>query len=274
MRWLQTWASAAAGTFRIGRAGNDRIAEWVGSATLRADRRGSRVRFSLASGCDPEWGEKLRTGPAAALLRHLTGGVTLHAAAVGIADQGVLLLGESGCGKSTLAADLCGNGGASLLADDTAALMFERDFVAVAPTERVNWLSPEACARRGLSPPSNDRKHPVPPRQTVRVPLPLRAIVKLAFDDTNQGYELRRLSGLAAFSAVNASQFRFVLDEPEVAVRDFDLLERLLRIVPLYELRRGRAFERLQWAREAVASLVTMAESEVNGPDGSRNQLW
>ncbi len=259
VRWIQTWESARTGTFRIGRCGSDPIAEWVGDATLRADRDGSHVRLDFAPGCDEGWARKLREGPAAALVRHLRGGITIHAAAVGLAGSGVLLLGESGSGKSTLAADLCEHADATLLGDDTAALAFSDVSIDVLPTERVNWLSPDAREHRGTPLMPDGRKLPVPVRRVAAEPIPLCAIVKLTFDDASRGCHVSRVRGGLVFTLLSLSQFRFVVDEPEVTLRDFEHIERLGSLVPLYELRRPRDLHVLQATGKLVASLVSAA---------------
>ena len=254
--WLQTWESPRTGIFRIGRTREDWFAEWVGIARLRASRDGSRVQFDLVPGCDEAWGLKLRHGLAAALVSHLSGGVTLHAAAVGLNEGSVLLLGESGAGKSTLAADLCERGGAMLLSDDTAALSFHEEGVAVCPTEQVNWLSPDARAHRGDDVVASDRKVPVLARNIAAIPLSLRAMVKLVFDETSRRCRLVPLAGRSAFSVLNGAHIRFAIAEPAVTLRDFEMLGRLKALVPVYELRRPRGLGALRESREVVAGLL------------------
>ena len=69
-------------------------------------------------------------GPAATALLQLRGVATLHAAAIEIGNEAVVLLGVSGAGKSALAAELVARGHA-LLADNLVGLIASGDRVAV-----------------------------------------------------------------------------------------------------------------------------------------------
>ena len=71
-------------------------------------------------------------GPAATALLQLRGVATLHAAAIEIGNEAVVLLGVSGAGKSALAAELVARGHA-LLADNLVGLIASGDRVAVLP---------------------------------------------------------------------------------------------------------------------------------------------
>ncbi|MGI3169283.1 HPr kinase/phosphorylase [Pseudooceanicola sp. C21-150M6] len=62
----------------------------------------------------------------------LTAQLTLHASAVAVADQAVLITGQSGAGKSSLALALMALG-ATLVADDRVILNWNEDSVLLSP---------------------------------------------------------------------------------------------------------------------------------------------
>jgi hypothetical protein len=78
--------------------------------------------------------------------------IPVHAAAVELSDETVLLVGPSGCGKSTLTMGLVQRGG-TLISDDLVALSppDETGQVAAWSLTRGVRLLPDACNRFGLS---------------------------------------------------------------------------------------------------------------------------
>jgi hypothetical protein len=58
--------------------------------------------------------------------------------------------------------------------------------------------------------------------------------------------------GREAFGCVIAQLFRFVLDEPEVDLRDFDLVSNLVHAVPIYELARTASLSDLDLSVKLV----------------------
>jgi hypothetical protein len=262
VRWVQSWTDARGGTFRIGRVGGDLVAEWDGVARLWTDRAGTDVHLELAIAPDSAHAAKLRLGVVAALLRHLKGGVTVHASAVEFEKTGLAFIGESGSGKSTLAAELCEREGCALLADDAAVVAFPGepghgggDFLEVLPTERLTWLTAESCAAFGHPQPPGG-KLPVEPRRIATRGVPLRAIVKLSFQDSALGCCLDRLHGSAVFELLSRSLYRFVLDEPAVSLRDFARVHEVATGVPVYELRRPRELGALGRSRKFLLDIL------------------
>lgn len=251
VRWVQTWDDPPGGAFRVGRSKDRLVAEWASLATLRASRDGRQVELEVVPGCSPRWVEKLRNGQAAALLRHLEGGMTLHASGVAVGTSGVVFLGESGAGKSTLAASFCERGGADLVTDDTAALVFDGGAVRLLAGERDIWLSPASHGALGRDVPAG-HKSPFRPARAVVESADLHAMIHLVFEDGASGVDLRRVEGRDAFVILSRSLFRFVVDEHEVWVRDLENLERLASRVPLYELRRPRTLGALDAALAVV----------------------
>src|SRR5580658_6497898 len=107
IRWLQEWRTGGSIDFRIGRDGDDLVAEWPAFGELRARRLGGTHRFTPCPGVDPARAEKFSTGAVRALLRHLEGRLSLHASAAARDGVAGVFLGPSISGKSTLVADLC-----------------------------------------------------------------------------------------------------------------------------------------------------------------------
>jgi hypothetical protein len=225
--WLASARAGEATVFRIGRDGAILIAEWVGLATLRVDRNGDNCTFTSVPGADERLLQKLETGTKRALLRHLRGELSLHAAAVAARGHAFALAGDSGAGKSTLAfAMSCSiEHEFSLLSDDCLCV---RDLRAL-PSERSGWL---ADAR--------GEKSPRTPTRVADRPEQLRAIVTLAYGTE---LELRRLSGSEAAAVLASALIRFVLDEPEVHRADMDRLADFARRVSVFRLTRPRGLE-------------------------------
>ncbi len=224
-------------------------------AKVFAQRTGEAFVFEVSPDCDPAHARKMRQGAVAALLRHLAGGITLHASAVVFGDDGVLFLGESGSGKSTVAADLCEREGRPLLGDDAVALTLTGDVVTARPTENSSWLTSESMAMFRTTDPFVN-KTCLPSRNAANRDVPLRAMIKLGFQDDSEECSASRMGGREAFELLSRSLFRFVLDEPDVTVRDFENLARVAAGVPMFELLRPRALHKLADSRAAVRRLL------------------
>jgi hypothetical protein len=138
-----------------------------------------------------------------------TGGAVLHSAAVTDGESAWLLLGPSGAGKTT-AASLCRERGAAVLSDDLNAVSLAGDAPRVVQLPFTGDLGGDDCLGD----------------------LPLRAVLRLVKGSENQLRPLspaRALAGLvAAAPFVNRDSWR----EPAL----MDVLERLARAVPAYEL--------------------------------------
>jgi HPr Serine kinase C-terminal domain len=262
--WLQTSGNNP-GDFRIGRKGEQLVAEWIGLARVSATRGGESISFEVSPGCDPTHAQKMRNGAVAALVRHLAGGITLHASAVVIGDQGVMFLGESGSGKSTMAADLCEREGRALLGDDAVALAVTDEAVMVCPTERDSWLTPQSLSFFGVDA-SSTNKERFRAREVGLRAVPLRAMIKLGFREEGARCSVSRLGGRDAFDLLSRSLFRFVLDEPEVAARDFGALARLASAVRIFELRRPRSLAALAASRSALDVLLSQLNTSRRDP--------
>jgi hypothetical protein len=262
VRWLHCWPETGPAAMRLGRAGDELIAEWVGVATLRSNLAGTSNEFTVVDGApSPRIQERLREH-VAALLRHLRGGITLHASSVARDGIAVAFIGDSGAGKSTLAAQLCADPGVELLSDDAAALHFDDARIAVVPTERNHWLRPDIARAMGLEP-GAALKVPKDAARPAMAATRLGAVVALAFDDSVGAPALRRIQGAEAFSALSFSTFRFALDVPDVLRQELDGLARIVAEARMFELRRPRDIAWLDASPRVVAELLHDLSREV-----------
>lgn len=263
VEWLADYSENGAVVFRIGCRGEEVLAEWSGIARLTARRDGTRARFEPIDGADKGALEKIRTGSAVLLIRHLQGKLALHGAVVGEGGRAVALLGQSGQGKSTLAAALCA-AGATLYADDAIALeTAEGPRWFVTPLENSHWL--DAPARRALGAtdtPDTVGKWALPALSIGTAPAVVVAIVDLNFDDRAPP-GLVRTSGLDAMAALIPQAIRFALDDGDRHKRELAILAELVASVPTYRLDRPRDFAQLP---STVRSIATLLKTDLEAP--------
>jgi hypothetical protein len=254
--WLGEARDGEYVALRVGRSGDELIAEWVGIGRLRARRDGSSPRFDPMPGADEAQVEKVRKGAVRLFLRHLEGKIGLHAAAVARDGRAVALVGASGDGKSTLAAALCARG-ADLLADDSTAIDATPEGWTIVPFEDAHWLDDVACARVGLSHPTGTEltKERVPAVRVATKSARAAAVVVLAFVDTAEAPRMTRLAGVDAAAVLVPMTLRFVVDDPAIQRRELDALSDLVASVPVYRLERKRELAYL----DATCDLVERA---------------
>ncbi|AKV00803.1 Serine kinase of the HPr protein, regulates carbohydrate metabolism [Labilithrix luteola] len=253
MRWLAEHVEDGEVAFRIGREGDDLVAEWVGIVRLTVGRDGRNVRFvPEPDAYEPDL-EKIRRGSAALLLRQLEGKLALHGAAVSVDSRVLVLLGRSGQGKSTLAASLC-QAGAALYADDAVAIESREGGYVVAPTEANHWLDRDARRALGLAA-LDDWKMPVATAVAGRTEVRLAVIVELVYAAVATP-RLTRVTDVDAFGFLVPQVARFVLDEPERQRREFETLAHLIESVPIYRLERRRGFDGLPATCALLRDLV------------------
>ncbi len=244
---------------RLGRVGNELVAEWAGLAWLRASRDGSSYELVADPTIDPFGLEKLKNGAVSALLHQLRGGIALHASSVALNGKAVACTAGSGFGKSSTAAAFCARRGGELLADDMTQLEFSSEGIAVLPSERHHVLTEESCRVLGFQPLSGhtfdeeETKCGVVPARVAEGLVPLAAIIKLEWSDT---FRLARIRGHDVLAALLPSVSRFVLDEQEAQLTEFRRLERLVGGVPIYVLARPRDFGRLEATLDLLEAIT------------------
>lgn len=251
--WLGQYEEDGEVAFRLGRAGDELIAEWPTIATLRANVTTGAHRFDAVASADPVLVEKVRASLARALLRHLEHKLTLHGSAFTEAGRALAVVGQSGAGKSTLSAAVARAPGVGFAADDTIALELDDARVRVMPTETVSWLLPDA--QRAVGEIVGEGKHPVPPPR-VAEPAELVAIVVPRFRADARGVTVERLRGTEILSALVPCVVRFVIDDPRVQLRELEQLTRLVERVPVYALDRPRDLGRLDESVRVVRTIL------------------
>jgi hypothetical protein len=262
--WLAEYSEDGAVAFRIGRAGDELVAEWIGLARVTASRDGSTHRFEPEPGLDQAEIDKVRRGGANLLLRHLQGKLAIHGAAVALEGRAIMLLGRSGQGKSTLAASLCASAGATLFSDDAVALDAgpSPGTYVVSPVELNHWLDGPArqalCDLRGVAnEPADDEpaKAPVAAPRVGDASAPLVAIVDLVFTSSTTA-RLISIGGVDAIAALVPQAVRFIVDEADLQRRELEALADLVERVPVYRLERARRLDMLDVAHPLLLDLL------------------
>lgn len=240
--WLGEARDGDAVALRVGRDGDELVAEWLGTATLRVRRDGSDVRFVPMPDAALIAVDKLRRGTVRLLLRQVEGKLGLHGASVATKDGAVVIVGASGDGKSTLAAALCARG-AELLADDATAIDRTDDSWVVPPFEDTHWLDAAARERIGLhgegETDASPEKVAVPASRVARAPSPARSVIVLSFSSIDSP-RLVLLNGVDAMAALVPLVMRLVVDDPVVQRRELDTLAELITSVQVLRLERPR----------------------------------
>jgi hypothetical protein len=273
VRWIAEHVEDGVLRGRVGRAGDDLVAEWTGVARLDVRRDGTNVRFTPAPGASPEDVGKIRDGAARALLHQMGGALALHGSAVGVDGRAVVFFAGSGAGKSTLAAGLCERAGAELLSDDVVVLERGESGFEVLPLERCHWLDAASRAALGLGTSraldhAGDRapdKEPVPAKAGSPSRAKLAALVHLSFGSPDEP-SAARVDGVEAAALLLAQLVRFVVDEPELQRRELDEVARLVEEIPLWRLERPRRMARLGDTVDLARALASGAPPEPSGP--------
>jgi hypothetical protein len=188
------------------------------------------------------------------------GHLVLHAAAICIGDEAVLLLGKSGCGKSSLAASF-ERAGYALLGDDALVVSWRGQCAhaqAVYPSLRLFPDSIHALFSEGV--PTASVAH-YTPKLRVSVPLkdkgessalPIRAIFVLGAPSSDLEVQVNRKS--IADACMSLVENSFVLDPTDRTRAPARLHDTsaLAREVPAFDLSYPRAYSRLADVRAAI----------------------
>ncbi len=264
IRWVREWAVDGAVAFRIGREGDELVAEWPGVCAMRASESGRCHRFETYADLPDDRLVKFRDGLAAAFLRHLQGELALHASAVSARDFVITFLGPSGAGKSTTAAALCQRTGFAMLADDVLFVEETPRGLLAIPTESAHWLLPDAAERVAGVPAAS--KISCKPRRCAREPARLGVFVVLAWSGDAGAPTLRRVSGAEAFRNLAQSQLRFAIDDRAKAATDLALLSRVSESAPMFELRRPASLSSLPSIHTLLDELVCSLDRGGDAP--------
>ena len=240
--WTRSIEDEEGIAFRVGRSGDDLVADWPGLARLTCGPDGSTPRLRPCPGASPMALRKMR-GAVKALLCDLRGGLGIHASAVAIKSHAILLLGDAGAGKSTTAAQLCLHHGGLLLADDAAVLEERNDVAEVQPSDKEHYLTAASRLALGINLGAAETrgKAPLRPRATARRGFPLSLVAVLRFDDARQSPHSRRLGGSAAIQELLGALLRFDTEDRAARTRELDLILRICSQAPILEVSRPRA---------------------------------
>jgi hypothetical protein len=254
-RWLGESRVDGRLAVRVGRRGDELVADFPNLGRLTTSLREDRSEFEPVANLPVELVEKLRKTVIDAYVRHSKGKMTLHGGAVCSESEVIAFVGPSRAGKSTLTAALCAKLGWKIVADDTVAIeSSECDSVGIEvfPTQDAAWLLPDSRQILGLDA-SHLRKTAVSLVPAAPTRASLLAVVGLAFDSGQSVPTLNRLHGQKAFSTISNSTFRFVIDDPAVHLREFEQLRSIVENCPIYELSRARNFDQLAATVELIA---------------------
>lgn len=183
-------------------------------------------------------------GPIMGFVMLLRGVVCLHASAIAIDDKAIAVLGPAGSGKSTTAAAFSERG-YSILAEDVVTLDDRGDQFLIRPAYPCIRLWPNSVkALYGsethlpkLTPNWEKRYLDLTerPEQFQRKPLPLAAIYQLAdrSDDKAAPFVEPVVERAEGLILLVANTYSTKLMDKQMRAREFELLTRVLRSVPL-----------------------------------------
>lgn len=250
-KWLSETSVDDRVVLRIGRDGEELVAEWPEIGVLRSNRLGTEHTFEPVADADLLSVEKLQHGVVRAMLRHLRGELSLHASAVAVGERAALFVGESGSGKSTYAAYL-GERGWPILADDVAHVERKGESFFVEPSEGAHFLMHDACVALGIAP---DAERPKTRVQAKTVGASSKLAAMFSFSDAD-AVTVTRVAGFETIQVLSPCVARFVFDEPSVLRADLGRLAALLETVPLYRIGRPRGFEHLAEIEQRMLQMV------------------
>jgi energy-coupling factor transporter ATP-binding protein EcfA2 len=200
-------------------------------------REGRDICFDPRDEAELSWLRQCLLGPALGLVLQQRGALALHASAVALEGEAVVVMGPKGAGKSTIAAAMCGQGG-RLLADDIVVIdRGSTDVPHVRPGFPQLKLWTDSAGAVALSPDAVELLHSTSDKQLWNVrscfwpePCPIGQLVVLERDDSPG---IDPLSPTATFTAVMEHLYapRF-LGSDGVTSTDFERCAWLARTTP------------------------------------------
>ena len=186
-------------------------------------------------------------GPIMGLILRLRGCVCLHASAIVVGDQVIILLGAAGAGKSTTAAAFAQQG-LPVLTDDIVALDDRRDRFWVQPGDPRIRLWPESVQVLYGSVESLPRLTPTWDKRCLDLrqngyqfglkPLPLAALYVLEVrSDLQSAPLIQAVSPREGLMTLIAHSFANSLLDRTMRAGEFELLGRLIKKVPVRKVR-------------------------------------
>jgi hypothetical protein len=252
---VQVWRLPPQGHFRI--RYQDGVEFWV-------DALGRQVWSTWPANRTPEDAAVYLLGPILGLVLRLRGVTCVHASAVAIDGQAIMLVGPGGAGKSTAAAAFAMSG-FSVLSDDVSALTRDGEVFVVQPGIAHVKLWPDTVERlygtRDALPkliPSNpawDKRYLRLTDSFEHSARPLGAVYVIGSRGAEQGAPvIAPLIPGQAFLALVANTYVNYLLTPQMRAEEFNVLSWMTQHVPLRTVTPGAALDRIHLLTAAVAN--------------------
>lgn len=271
--WIQRWiGDDGRAWLACGRAGGAYVLRFSGTADVLVDPGVRQIVWSPPPAAVPRTTRSdvdamgtLLAGQVVPRVLSLDGTPVLHAAAVALDGEALVLAGESGAGKSTLAAALCA-AGAELLADDFAVLQASGGGrVLCLPTSTCVNLAPASIALLG---------HGSRLPRSVRDCAPARPLRAIFLLDAAAGQDvvLEQVPGRDAFMRLFRLAYRLDSMAPSIVRAEFARLATVTATVPVQILRVPRGPQALAASVAAIRSFTRTPGSRkdraADGPPG------
>jgi len=239
---LQVWRVAGGAYFRL---------RYADGTEFLVDRAGSQAWATWPDSSTLEDTATYLLGPVLGFVLRLRGITCLHASAVAVGDQAIVLLGPASAGKSTTAA-VFSRMGHRVLADDIVALSEQDEVVRVQPAYPQLRLWPEAVALLYGTADALPRLTPTWDKRALDLttnggrfqeqPLPLAAIYLLAERFPDPEPRIEAIQGCESLLTLLANTYVGYLLDPAMRGQEFESLGRLVasvhvrRVVPSADL--------------------------------------
>jgi hypothetical protein len=234
---LQVWRATGGGHFRLRYADDTQFLVAAG---------GNRVEVVAPPGTTLEDSATYLLGPVLGLAMRLRGVTCLHASAISMGDEAIVIAGPAGAGKSTAAACFAEMGRA-ILTDDVAALSIRDGVVHVQPAYPQLRLWPDSVSMLFGSPDALPRLTPTWEKcaLTLSQPgafetrsLPLKAIYVLDGDDEYGEVTVAQVNGAERLRTLVANTYVGYLLDGTMRQQEFDTLTRVACTVPVRKVGR------------------------------------
>lgn len=243
LRYLRPNGEAAKPRLAVWTVGNHYHFQYADGTQFLVDNDGTRVWATWPAGTlTLEDTATYLLGPVMGFVLLLRGYISLHACAVAVDGQAIAIVGPAGSGKSTTAAAFADRGHA-ILAEDVvtlrergAALMVQPGYPSIRlwPSS-VEALYGAAATLPKLTPTWDKRYLDLTQKnyEFQQHPLPLAAIYLLAERVSAPAPFVQELAPSEGLISLIANTYATYLMDRQMRAREFELLNRVLRTVPI-----------------------------------------
>jgi hypothetical protein len=236
------------------------------------DPGGKRIEVRWPDSTTLENAASYLLGPVLGFLLRLRGVTCLHASAVAVDDFAVAIAGPPGSGKSTTAAAFARRGHA-VLSDDVVPLLERGDSFALVPAYGSLCLWPDSVkALYGSEEalprllPGWDKRHLALEQEGFRFqkqPLPLGAIYVLGERSGDPGAPfIESVAGQTSLISLVANTYANRTLDTSMRAQEFEFLGRVVRTVPVRQVRPHRDAARLEKLCETIAQDFRLLRAE------------